>query len=256
MTVLSAADDMYYGTQRIQRVMQGSSLVWQRPVASEGVRVVSIASGGSQGKSVTVTAPADIVEGNLLYAVAVLDDNQNPGTFASTGWTQHFTIRFTTNNNNGHLRGFWKVATGAEPASWVFTGTRTNACSVIIMQIGGADATDPFGSVTPTTKNAGNTSAPTFTSVTTTSAGKILLLAAQGGRYSGAVSTLFTPPTGYALEAASTSQANAGTNANDSNSVFAALSSDLLVPGTYTPGAGAMNVAFFSGTATVFLKSA
>lgn len=250
----TAIANVYLGNERLTSVCAGATPLWSAPAVVYGPAVaVSSSNGGAQGtNTVSIAAPANITAGNLLYAVAGYDNLDNTAALTCDGWTSHASLRYSTNNNSGFLHTLFKIATASEPASYTFSGGNIDALNVGIIQLSGINPSNPFGNVVPTQqKNASSTSAK-YPSITTPSQGSILVLAAQGGAYSGAVSTSLTPGTGYTEAVASTSQYKGYSNV-ESQCLFADLSGSLAA-GTYTPPSGTFSKAYTNGTMAVFLK--
>jgi len=219
---------------------------------NSGIRAVSTSNAGAQTSSVTVPAPSGIVAGNMLYAFAVYDslNSTPPGTMASSGWTEHTSINFTTHNNYGYITGFYKVATSSEPTSYVFTGASVNACSVVIVQLSGLNSSTPFG--TPVTKNCGNTATATFGTVSLTGTSAVLIGAAQAGNYSASVANAITWGPGFKDSGDSTSQYNSWAT-YDSEVVMSALNTGVGAS-SFTPQSATWNKAYYTGTIVVPLK--
>lgn len=253
MPVLNTADALKIGAQNVTRAYLGAAIVWQPPVVITGIEVVSVSDGGAQAATASIPAPANIVAGNLLYAVASADDSAATSTLASTGWTLHKRYIFTTRNDNGNIYGFYKIASASEPAAYTFSGTNVHALNVGIMQLSGVDPNDPFGGIAPTAAKAAASTVAAYPAITTTVAGKLLAVAAQAGNYSGSVSNACTPGAGYTGAVSSVSQYASG-SVYDAESTFAALSDATLDPGSLTPPSGTFNVSYVHGTMTVFLK--
>jgi hypothetical protein len=229
---------------------------YRAPPASSGVRLVSSSNGGAQTGSATIPAPSGIVAGNLLYAAFVCDDTASALSLASAGWTRHGTpLLYTSHNDNGFIGGFYKVATASEPASYTFSGATVKALTVGIVNLSGVNTSDPFNAVAPATKKAVAATSCVFPAITLPKALYLLLIAGQGGSFSGSVSNAFTPPSGYSLAVASTSQYNLGST-YDAESVFAALSTGPVAAGSQTPAPGTFNVSYAYGAACVALNPA
>ena len=134
----------------------------------------SVASGGS---IVTVTAPTGVVAGQLLVAHIGIHTHTFTGTLSPpSGWT---TVRVDHDGQHEMQGVFWKIATAAEPGSYVFTATAGDIRGGdegrgAITAYDGCDSTAPIEAHAGATY-AGGTSV-TAPSVTTTVAGSRLLV--------------------------------------------------------------------------------
>lgn len=104
------------------------------------VSLVSTSSAGNNlttSGPVTIAAPSSISANNILIAIITSD----AGTIAApSGWTLYSTV-----TNNQQISVFWKVATGSEPSTYVFTPTPTNLVVVgQIFNISNASLTAPI----------------------------------------------------------------------------------------------------------------
>lgn len=156
-------------------------------------RATATASNPSDGTAVTIARPAGTVAGDLLVAQVAFHTHDFVGTIAPpSGWT---TIR-VDNDTSHEIQGvFWKVATAAEPASYVFTNTTGDTNkegSGAITAYTGVDTVTPIDAHAAATYPAGGFSI-VGPSVTTTVAGT-QLLTLVGQRSSGNL----TPATGMA----------------------------------------------------------
>jgi hypothetical protein len=228
---------------------------YRAPVVVAGVKLVSASDGGSQTSTATIAAPSGIVAGNLLYAVFTCDDTAAAVSLACAGWTLHTSLLFTSHNDNGFIGGFYKIATASEPTSYTFSGSTVKSVNIGIMNLSGVNQASPFNSVAPVTKKATASTSCVFSAITLPKAMCLLLIAGQGGSYSGSVSNVFTPPSGYAIGVSSTSQYNKGST-YDGESSFGALSNAAIAAGTQVPAPGTFNVSYAYGAVTVALNPA
>lgn len=233
---------------------------YRAPVVVSSIKVVSSSQGGAEngtlGSAVnSIPAPAGIVAGNLLLAVFSSDDSVSPTSLSCSGWTLLKSYLFTTHNNDGNMGVFWKIATASEPAAYSFDQTKCYAMNMGIIQLSGVNASNPFGGVAPTAAKAIATTTPVFPAITLAQSMAVLEVVAQAGNYSGSVSTSYTPPTGYTLAVASTSQSN-GAATWDSEATFAALSTALIPASTYTPPSGTLSKSYAYGALSVALNPA
>ncbi|WP_109479137.1 hypothetical protein [Paraburkholderia sp. C35] len=228
---------------------------YRAPPAGSGIQVVSSSNGGSQTSSATIPAPSGIVAGNLLYALFTCDDTKSPLSLACAGWTLHTSLIFTTHNDNGFIGGFYKIATASEPASYTFSGATVKSVNIGILNLSGVNQSDPINSVVPVTKKATAATSCVFPAITLPKALYLLLIAGQGGSFSGSVSNVFTPPAGYTMGVSSTSQYNQGSN-YDAESSFGALSNAAVAAGAQTPAPGTFNVSYAYGAINVALNPA
>lgn len=98
-------------------------------------------STGLGGGSASVNVPTH-VSGDLLLVVVNANANANP-TADQGGWT----VAHSVNNGVAYQRFFWRIATGAEPASYSFSNTTavttTGHILLDMYSIVGADPTTP-----------------------------------------------------------------------------------------------------------------
>lgn len=144
------------------------------------------------GTSATVTKPAGVVVGDVLYAWVSSDESASTG--APTGWTSVFSGGAT-----GRFLRIWrKVATSSEPANYAFTvGTATNtpSISIIIAAFTGVNNTTPEDVAVGATNVTTASKTAAAPSVTTVTAGAMVLCSYTIRETSGTTITT-TPPTG------------------------------------------------------------
>lgn len=140
------------------------------------------AANSANGASVTVTRPAGAEVGDLLVAQVAFHTHDFVGTItAPAGWT---TVR-VDNDTNHEMQGvFWKVVTGSEPATYVFTNTTGDTGkegSGAIAAYRGVDTTNPIDAHGATVYPSGG-SPIVAPSITTTVGGtQLLTLIGQRG---------------------------------------------------------------------------
>jgi hypothetical protein len=144
------------------------------------------ASSGANAEATTLVLPAPpgVAAGDVM--VAVVSSRGNPTITPPAGWTQ---VRVDTNGFEMRQGVYYKVA-GAEPASYTFTLSQTQAAA------GGIAAYSGVNTATPIDVSNGVVSAPKATainapSVTTTGAGDRVI-----GFFGMANNTSVTPPQG------------------------------------------------------------
>lgn len=108
-------------------------------IAYASSNATSVGVAGST--TISVTKPTGTTAGDLLIAFGVISTNTAmaaPSGDGGAAWTQNI-------NANG-VKAWWKVANGAEPASYAFTrsGGLDNAAEVQVARITGAHATAPI----------------------------------------------------------------------------------------------------------------
>jgi hypothetical protein len=232
-----------------------------RASASTPIAVVSTSQGGAEVAppsfvgAVSIPAPSGIVAGNLLLAVFSCDDSTAPTTITSTGWTLLVTFQFSTRNNFGNIGVFWKIATASEPASYAFNGAACYAMNIGIIQLSGVNSASPFNGVAATARKAVAAVTPVFPAITLPKAMYVLQVVAQGGNFTNAVSTSYTPSADYTLAVSSTSQVN-GYVTDDAEVTFAALSKARIAAGAYTPTSGTLSKSYQYGAVSVALNPA
>jgi len=122
---------------------------------------VSGSNNHTTGTSVSVTAPASIVAGNLLVAFMWGFGTTNTFTLDS-GWTSAFQHNAST--NEGATCVATKVATGSEPASYTFGLTGSGSgFNVSILQFSGASGLDGSVALNAMVTNTSTPSAPSVT---------------------------------------------------------------------------------------------
>src|SRR6266704_250822 len=114
----------------------------QVPIGN-GPKIVSASKGSNDltvGGTVTVTAPASIVVGNLLLAIIV----SGAQTFtAPLGWSLYGTK--ATSGNSPQVAVFTKIATGIESPTYAFVpSTSADAINAEILNIADADSFAPI----------------------------------------------------------------------------------------------------------------
>jgi hypothetical protein len=91
--------------------------------------------------TVTVTAPSSITSGNLL--VAEVTYNSTVTITPPSGWTLYQTIAATSGSPVVSI--YWKIATGSEPGTYVFTPSSSASVALVSMlNISGTNTTTPF----------------------------------------------------------------------------------------------------------------
>jgi hypothetical protein len=149
------------------------------------VAFVSSASGSDNNTTtLTVSAPASIVAGNVL--LAYLTNSGAAPTAGPTGWTQ-LSSAGTAN------AAWWKLATSSEPTSYTWTfGAGTYAEGLIVQYSGvGSTPIDTY------TNNSATGTAITSTAATNSAAGETYVLFLGAEKYA----VTFTTPSGLTLEA-------------------------------------------------------
>lgn len=114
------------------------------------ISVVSSTTGnnGVAGTSATTTtvAPASIAAGNLLVAIVTIGSSSNTITYP-TGWTPYASV--AESGGSPCLNIYWKVATGSEPNTYVFSLSAIDTLLVSILNITGASRVTPFNGQFP-----------------------------------------------------------------------------------------------------------
>lgn len=140
--------------------------------SGDGPVLSASASASATGfNSLTITKPAGTVENDLLIFVGTVDPQTNAWV-AESGWT---TIQ-TINQQHGSARGYYayKLAGGAEPASYTFDTDGTTNQSGIILRVTNVNTSTPVNvsGRTVGTASGDSGSAP---SVTTTASNCLLI---------------------------------------------------------------------------------
>lgn len=142
--------------------------------------------------SVTITAPASIVSGNLL--VTVLGVIQNPAGLVVTppsGWSLAGSNAFA----NAALAVYTKTATGSEPGSYTFSTSTTGSVFLVATvqqhSVTALDGTPTYSAV------ATGTNPVVFPSITPTSGHTVDTWLTVAIANNGTGSTTFSTPTGF-----------------------------------------------------------
>ena len=137
------------------------------------------------GTSINVPKPSGIAANDIL--IAQLRNSQGANwTTAATGWT-----KITQNNNSSNFGQavFWKLATGAEPATYTFTAAASASLGGSILAFRGIDTTAPIQAFSGTAPSGSPVTVP---SITTTSVNALVVV--MVGADSG--SPVYTLPAG------------------------------------------------------------
>lgn len=148
----------------------------------------SNSAGNASGGALAVSNPSGLTDGDLLVAIAYLEDDTNTWSSVPSGWNAGPAI---ANTGIFKLWSYWKIAS-SEPASWTWTPNTSNWRTIVVAAYTGAtgsgtsrvdvSSTAQGDGVTP----ASNQTAPT---VTTTADGDLVVFGY--GNFSGTnVSTL------------------------------------------------------------------
>ena len=139
---------------------------------------------------VTVARPAGTAPGDTLVACLTLNGSSIASGGVPSGWSA-MTVASTLSNPK--VFGYYRVAGPSEPGSysWLLSGSVTNGAG--IARYTGVDATSPLDGA-PSSAGGLSGSPPTVPSVTTASAGSMLVGCL--GINSGSTSVLITSPAG------------------------------------------------------------
>lgn len=152
----------------------------------------------TQATGVTINKPANVANGDVLYAFVGCNLAASGARWACSGWTYVSPLELiTTTGNDRTVDVLRKVITNAagEPASYTFaaTGAASSQIAGMIIRVTGANTTTPED-VTPTTSGAGsNSSVPDNVDITPATAGSLILALCFLS-----VSSVSTNPTGGA----------------------------------------------------------
>jgi phosphodiesterase/alkaline phosphatase D-like protein len=178
--------------------------------ASLAVAATSFAESAS-ATSLACPVPTGTAAGDLLVALVVGPTNVAT-TATVTGWTLDKSQGGADSAANDGQTTYYRVATGSEPASYTFTSTGTaNRMSVLMARVTGADTTTPLDVATVSSSGA---AATTYTapSITTTTAGAMLLHWVSVNASSTNAMTI-TPPSGLTQKALTDGSVAAGRKA-------------------------------------------
>jgi len=141
----------------------------------------------TNGTSLTITAPAGILNGDRMYVVLNSDANETTSTATLAGWTSVGAY----NANNEHMLILSKTASSESGSyTFLFNGTAQWGGAIVVYR-GGQGLTDVVGTFTLTTGGSANIT--TGASITPTTTGTLLFF---GVRLSDAAITVTTPPVG------------------------------------------------------------
>ncbi len=143
----------------------------------------SATTSNGQTVSISVAKPAGTAAGDLLIASVAVGGSTNGGCVC-TGYVDNpsgWALLDTQSGASGaphQSKTYYKIAGGAEPASYTFTGGETTvfysvAGRATIDRFTGADAVDPFAGAPSGTQGTGSTAAATFPNQTGEAAGSM-----------------------------------------------------------------------------------
>ena len=164
-------------------------------------RASSTASNGT-ATSLTLPEPAGVVSGDVM--AAVFSVRSNPNATAPAGWA---LASMTPNGTTVRQFVYTKVATGSEPASYVWTFDQSRAASGGILAYTGVNTSNPVDVVGGSVGSTVNIVAP---SVTTTQNGDVVI-----GGFSIANSSAIAPPAGMTERVEIASGSNVKTEISD-----------------------------------------
>jgi hypothetical protein len=147
----------------------------------------STAIATTAASSVTVAAPSGTSAGDVLVACLALNGGDVAAAGAPAGWSPLATV---TSIANPHVLGYYRVASGAEPAQYRWTLASAVSSGAGIARYSGASGLD--GPATMAAAASGTSAS--IPGVTTTVAGAMLVGCA--GINSSATSTLIASPAG------------------------------------------------------------
>jgi Bacterial Ig domain len=194
-TVTYTPDAGYEGPDSFQFTVNDGSLtsgaatvsitVDAEPEPGSGISFVSASSAANaMAKTLTIPAPAAVTAGNVL--LAAIDVRGGPAITAPAGWT---FVRMDANGTVIRQAVYWKVATSAEPASYTWTFSASQAAAGGIAAFEGVDTANPIdahgGQVNASSKSI------TAPSITTTVANAMV-----AGFFGTGPATTVTPPAG------------------------------------------------------------
>lgn len=139
--------------------------------------------------SVTVNAPAGVVEGDLLIVV-LATSNASPGAISATGWT---VVPGTSNpkGSGAHASAiFYKVAEAGEASSWSFSWTTGTSGTWISAAYYDASMFDGNGAE----NTGGPNTAHVAPSVSPNSTDGLLVCTFSGDNPGAGISGTYTPP--------------------------------------------------------------
>ena len=154
------------------------------------MRAKSSASAPYPSTSLTVAKPAGTTAGDVLLATVSHQGGSGRSISPPAGWT-NIPGANASDGSNARIHAFYKVATGSEPASYVFTLTGGGGMSIAggVVALQGASTTSPINAAGAASTGGANVLQLTAPSITTTKPNTALV-------YSGAVNTsaTFTAP--------------------------------------------------------------
>lgn len=137
------------------------------PVIDTGETISSVvfesvteAQRSSDGQSITVATPPDVVENDLLIAATVVDDTPD-NLDAPSGWT--LLDRGRGDGNKLTFGVWWKLAGASEPSSHTFTWDNNERAYGWIMRFTGHDVATPIDDSKPHTGKSDGPDSPEVT---------------------------------------------------------------------------------------------
>lgn len=160
--------------------------------------VTEIASGTG---SITANMPAGITSGEVLVATVSCTVGD---VVAPTGWT----LIPGTQSKGGDAtqlstQGYYRVATGTETSTYVWTGVGTSRASVIVQRFAGVNTTTPFDTTSTSGHTPDSTPGTSYSppAITTGTAGCWLL---SGASLNAATAATLVIPSGWTARGATT----------------------------------------------------
>lgn len=158
------------------------------PTLAIGFRSAASANNGGGSTSLTIAGPGGLVANDVMIAAVSVRGGSGTTITAPAGWASVNTI---DNGTTIRMAIYYKVATGAEPASYVWSFSSAQKASGGIQVFSNVDTAAPIdveAGQSATTEAGGSLSTP---SITTTIANTRLVAS-----FAVATGTTFTPPGG------------------------------------------------------------
>ena len=158
------------------------------------------------GTTIAIPVPANALN-DLLIAIITSDTYDATGGFTTSATSQGWTLIHQTVNTSLQSM-YWKLSSGAEPASYTFTSTDSETYNGCIVSIEDINTTNPFGNpAVITTSNQAAAAKFTMPQITTNANNSLLLFVFSGS--SAGVPSLLEGPVVSLLGADGTAESTA-----------------------------------------------
>lgn len=174
----------------------------------------------ASGTSVVLPVPTGAAAGELL--IAAVSHSQIADIPTIAGWTAISAVVSGSGAGSQSTRGFYRIATASEPASYTWaTSATAGRVTGIMARVAGADTTTPLDAAAATVGTATATSA-TIPAVTTVTAGTLLI---SGMTVNAASAATLVPPASMTVLPTSPATTNTGRRTDMATEAVAATGS-------------------------------